>query len=115
VGIVALTISPALGQGPANDRSCNPQDKVEIVDDTEGRAIVTYYNSSEECSVARDYVITSAAGIKVRVIITIGSNTDQGREIIELVPLDPAMMAYPPEGRLTDGETQHFLIQEGLS
>ena len=115
MGIVALSITPALGQGAGNDRSCNPPDSVTIEDDTEGRAIVTYYNSSEECSNGRDYVIASKAGIEVRVIITIGATADEGREVIELIPVDSKMMAFPPEGRLIDGETQHFLIQEGIS
>jgi hypothetical protein len=36
------------------------------------------------------------------------------KEQIKLEPLDPQMMAIPPEGWLFDGETQRFIIQGGL-
>jgi hypothetical protein len=102
----------AWGQGMY---SCTPPDRLAIDDDGQGRAIVTYYNSVNDCSNNVDRVLTSKNGISVRVIIVIGSEADEYREIITLTPQDPNMMAIPPVGELLDGEERRFLIQGGLS
>ena len=94
---------------------CEPPDRITIEDDGPGRAIVTFYNSINDCSNNMDRVMTSDDGIAVRVIIKVGSADNDYRETITLEPQDPVMMAYPPEGDLLDGEERRFIIQGGLS
>ena len=95
--------------------SCIIQDALEIRDDGEGKAIVTYYNSIENCSGAANVVITSPEGIAVQVIIDIGGEEEDYREVIQLIPLGDGMMSFPPEGKLLDGERQEFVIMGGVS
>ena len=108
----AFIASAAMGQGTYR---CDPPDRISIADDGHGRAIVTYYNSVNECSNNIDRVMTTDNGIAVRVIIEVGSAETEYRERITLIPQDPAMMAFPPEGDLLDGEERRFVIQGGLS
>jgi hypothetical protein len=94
---------------------CEPPDRITIESDGSDRAIVTYYNSINECSSNVDRVMEADNGISVRVIITVGSADTDYRERITLEPQDPMMMAIPPEGDLLDGEERRFVIQGGLS
>lgn len=117
VGAAALAASilaadMAFGQ---NAYRCTPPDRISIADDGPGRAIVTYYNSINDCSSNVDRVLTSDNGIAVRVIIEVGGEDINYRESIKLEPQDPNMMAFPPEGELFDGEERRFVIQGGLS
>lgn len=102
----------AFGQGAYK---CEPPDRITIQDDGPGRAIVTYYNSINDCSNHVDRVLESANGIAVRVIIEVGGEEHDYRELITLEPQDALMMAFPPEGALLDGEERQFVIQGGLS
>lgn len=104
--------SAALSQGFYR---CEPPDRITITDDGPGRAIVTYYNSINDCSNNLDQVMESEGGIAVRVIITVGGADTDYRERITLEPQDAMMMAFPPEGDLLDGEERQFVIQGGLS
>ena len=93
-----------------------PPDRLEIRDAGEGQAIVTYYNSAQQCSMGLTRVLTSPNGIQVEVTIKVNPvEVEEGRESITLSPIDPQMMSFPPDGLLRDGETQEFLIQGGLS
>ena len=94
---------------------CAPPDRITIADDGPGRAVVTYYNSVNDCSNNVDRVMTSDNGISVRVVVQVGDATMEYRERITLEPQDPNMMAFPPEGDLLDGEEREFVIQGGLS
>ena len=94
---------------------CEPPDRITIEDDVYGRAIVTFYNSVNDCSNNIDRIIETDNGIAVRVIIEVGTADNDYRERITLIPQDPAMMAFPPEDDLIDGEEKRFLIQGGLS
>jgi hypothetical protein len=94
---------------------CEPPDRITIADDGHGRAIVTYYNSVNDCSNNIDRIMESENGIAVRVVITVGGEDNEYRETITLEPQDPTMMAFPPEGDLLDGEEKQFVIQGGLS
>lgn len=103
--------SAAFGQGFYR---CEPPDRITIADDGPGRAIVTYYNSINDCSNNMDRVMETENGIAVRVVITVGGADTEYRERITLEPQDPMMMAFPPEGDLLDGEERRFVIQGGL-
>lgn len=110
--LIVASCAPAYSQG---FYTCEPPDWLTIVDDGPDRAIVTYSNSINDCSNNVSTVLTSDAGVSVRVIITVGSEGDGYKEHIVLEPLDPLMMAFPPEGWLQDGEQQGFIVQGGLS
>jgi len=108
----AFVASAAFSQG---FYTCAPPDRITITDDGPGRAIVTYYNSINDCSNNMDRVMETDNGIAVRVIITVGGSDTDYRERITLEPQDPMMMAFPPEGDLLDGEERRFIIQGGTS
>lgn len=114
--LLACLAGPAAAQSfPTTPSVCEP-DRLEIRDAGEGRAIVTYYNSVQQCSMGLTRVMTSPNGVQVEVTIKVNStDVDGGRERITLSPIDPQMMALPPDGLLLDGETREFLIQGGLS
>jgi hypothetical protein len=112
VAIAIFAAETAFGQGFYR---CEPPDRITIADDGPGRAIVTYYNSVNDCSNNIDRVMESDNGIAVRVIIEVGGAETEYRERITLEPQDPMMMAFPPEGDLLDGEERRFVIQGGLS
>ena len=107
----AFIASAAWGQ----NYRCEPPDRITIADDGPGRAIVTFYNSVNDCSSNIDRVMETDNGIAVRVIITVGSSENEYRETISLIPQDPVMMSFPPVGDLLDGEEKRFVIQGGLS
>lgn len=114
----AITLAAGFLAGAAFGQGfyvCEPPDRITIEDDGPGRAIVTYYNSINECSNNMDRVMTSDDGIAVRVIIEVGSADTDYRERITLFPQDPMMMAFPPDGDLLDGEERRFVIQGGIS
>ena len=94
---------------------CEPPDRVTITDDGPDRAIVTFYNSINDCSNNVDRVMESDNGIAVRVVIKVGSAANEYRETITLEPQNPMMMAFPPEGDLLDGEERRFVIQGGVT
>jgi len=108
----AFVASAALSQGFYR---CEPPDRITITDDGPGRAIVTFYNSINDCSNNMDRVMETENGIAVRVTITVGGADTDYRERITLEPQDPMMMAIPPEGDLLDGEERRFIIQGGTS
>lgn len=106
-----LAVKPAHSQNQAPYiASCLEQDWLSIEDDGEGRAIVTYSNSIEECSSPITVKLVSPNGIAVKVTIQIG-----GPERIILEPLDMNYMSFPPEADLEDGETRTFEIMGGMS
>ena len=94
--------------------SCLIQDALYIEDDGPEKAIVTYYNSVESCSVPLTLTLTAPNGISVDVVITVGVD-DQDREMIELYPTSGQFMSFPPDGKLLDGEIMKFTIMGGLS
>ena len=108
----AVIASAAFSQGFYR---CEPPDRITIADDGPGRAIVTFYNSINDCSNNIDRVMTSDDGISVRIIITVGGAETDYRERITLEPQDPMMMSFPPGGDLFDGEERQFVIQGGTS
>ena len=112
---LALLPSVAMAQDMPFVPSCIIQDSISIRDEGMGVAVVTYYNSVESCSQEFSTTLTSEAGVEVKVQISIGGEEDDYREIINLTPLTDGMMAYPPDGKLLDGETQEFYIMGGLS
>ncbi len=111
-GIAGFAAGAAWSQG---SYSCTPPDRLTIADDGQGRAIVTYYNSVNDCSNNVDRVLTSDNGIAVRVTIEVGGEEVEYRERITLEPQDPNMMAFPPQQDLLDGEERRFVVQGGLS
>jgi hypothetical protein len=111
-GVLGAAAGAAFGQAFVR---CEPPDRITIADDGPGRAIVTFYNSINDCSNNLDRVMTTENGIAVRVIITVGGADTEYRERITLEPQDPMMMAFPPEGDLLDGEERRFVVQGGVS
>ena len=109
---LGFTAGAAWSQG---HYTCEPPDRIPIEDDGPTKAMVTFYNSVNDCSEIMDLVMQSDNGIAVRVIIQIGSQENDYRETIMLEPQDPLMMAFPPEGDLIDGEEMQFVIQGGIS
>lgn len=108
-----LAIKPVHGQGLNQApyiASCTEQDWLSIEDDGEGKAIVTYLNSIEECSSPVTLKLVSPNGIAVKVTIIIGD-----AETIILEPVDSNYMSFPPEADLKDGETKTFVIMGGMS
>jgi hypothetical protein len=112
--LLCLLSAPAFAQGYVTP-ACLPPDVLEIRDDGDGRAIVTYGNSVNNCSMEQNRILTSPNGIEVRVRIELLGREDEFRERITLEPLTDGMFAIPPEGDLLDGETREFLIQGGIS
>ena len=115
--ILSLALAgPAAAQGfPLTPGGCIVQDRLEIRDAGEGRAIVTYHNSAEQCSSGANKVLTSPNGISVRVIVTVNVDENAQKEGIVLIPQDPTFFSLPPEGELKDGDTQEFIIMGGMS
>lgn len=92
----------------------NAKDWWKIEDDGPHRAIVTYYNSKEQCSRFIDEVITSDNGIEVRVIINVGDDGQTG-ETITVIPMSEQYMAFPADRYVEDGETTTIIVQGGTS
>lgn len=88
------------------------KDKVEIRDNGPGQAIVTYYDSAEQCSTSQSLILTAPNGISVRVEISIGTNDDNA-ETIYVTP-DTQYMAIPPEASVVDGDSVEIHISGGL-
>jgi hypothetical protein len=114
--IVVIAATPLRAQSfPSTPGGCIVQDRLEIRDAGEGRAIVTYHNSAEQCSSGANKVLTSPNGIAVRVIVTVNVDENAQKEGIVLIPQDPTFFSFPPEGELKDGDTQEFIIMGGMS
>lgn len=113
--LLVLIPEIALAQGLPKVANCIIQDSLTIEDDGPDKAIVTYYNSIESCSMNSDQVFTSPDGIKVRIIINVGDKSVGGREIITLMPFDSQLMSFPPKGEVRDGDSAKFTIMGGLS
>jgi hypothetical protein len=109
----AFLAFPAHAQGYSTP-SCIP-DSITIRDAGEGRAILTYSNSVDQCSAELVKTLTSPNGIAVEVQITLGGKENEYRERIELRPLTDGYFAVEPEGELLDGEVRDFLIVGGVS
>ena len=110
-----LLAAPAAAQ-PVGSSTCSPPDEITIRDDGLGKAIVTYSNSVNQCSVAVDGLrLTSPNGISVDVWIDLLGDDHQRRERITIIPVSPEMMACPPQGDLLVGESQEFIIMGGLA
>jgi len=98
------------------ENGCNVMpDKLEIVDDGPSKAIVTYYNSIEQCSVNKNFTLVSEQGIEVLVMIRIAVPELGTKEQIILIPKDGQYMSYPSEDSLFDGETKSFIVAAGVS
>ena len=95
--------------------SCLVQDELTIEDDGPDRAIVTFFNGGEKCSSTFNITLTSPNGIEVDIEVEIGSQEHLYREVIRLFPVDPQVMAFPPEGLLYDGTTEKFVLMKGMS
>jgi len=102
VPLAALVLAPFAPAQPYGGSTCTPPDELTIRDDGPGKAIVTYSNSVNQCSVPLIRRLVSPAGIAVDVRI-------------DLLGVDAFMMAFPPEGDLLDGETAEFIIMGGLA
>jgi hypothetical protein len=109
-----LLAAPAMAQ-PVGSSTCSPPDELTIRDDGIGKAIVTYSNSVNQCSVPLIRRLVSPNGIAVDVRIDLLGDEHERRERITLHPVDADMMAFPPEGDLLDGETAEFIIMGGLA
>lgn len=90
-------------------------DSVTIRDDGPGRAIVTYRNSAAGCSEGESRILTSAAGIKVRVVIDVNVDDEAELERIDVFPQDRSMLAFPPRDEIRDGETTEIVVQGGMA
>ena len=112
--LAVLLAAPATAQ-PYGGSTCTPPDELTIRDDGPGKAIVTYSNSVNQCSVPLIRRLVSPQGIAVDVRIDLLGDDHQRRERITLHPVDAFMMAFPPEGDLLDGETAEFIIMGGLA
>ena len=109
-----LLAAPAIAQ-PYGSSTCAPPDELTIRDDGLGKAIVTYSNSVNQCSVPLIRRLVSPRGIAVDVRIDLLGDAHERRERITLQPVAVDMMAFPPEGDLLDGESQEFIIMGGLA
>jgi hypothetical protein len=115
VPLVTLCLAgPALPQ-PSGSSACTPPDEITIRDDGIGKAIVTYSNSVNQCSVPLIRRLVSPQGIAVDVRIDLLGDEHERRERITLHPVEADMMAFPPEGDLLDGESREFIIMGGLA
>lgn len=94
---------------------CNIPDTVGIVDLEPGKAMVVYYNSSERCSNPINMTLVSPAGISVQVTVDVQGGVDEDREHIVVTPLDPGMMAFPPEALVPDGDKTEIIVMGGLA
>ena len=112
--VAILLAAPAPAQ-PVGGSTCSPPDEITIRDDGVGKAIVTYSNSVNQCSVPLIKRLVSPQGIAVDVRIDLLGDDHERRERITLSPVDADMMAFPPEGDLLDGETREFVIMGGLA
>jgi hypothetical protein len=112
--LTAILTLPAAAQ-PYNGSTCTPPDEITIRDDGIGKAIVTYSNSVNQCSVPLIRRLVSPHGIEVDVRIDLLGDDHDRRERITLTPVEPSMMAFPPEGDVLDGESREFVIMGGLA
>lgn len=112
--LAVLLAAPATAQ-PYGGSACTPPDELTIRDDGVGKAIVTYSNSVNQCSVPLIKRLVSPNGIAVDVRIDVLGDDHQRRERITLSPVEAGMMAFPPEGDLLDGESREFVIMGGLA
>ncbi len=94
--------------------SCIIQDSIGIRDEGPDKAIVTYYNSVENCSSAFDIKLIAPNGIGARVRVIIGGEEVDYKEVITVEPLDPNFMSFPPEVEVLDGEKTEIVIMGGL-
>ena len=115
VPLAALVLAPFAPAQPVGGSPCSPPDEITIRDDGVGKAIVTYSNSVNQCSVPLIKRLVSPQGIAVDVRIDLLGDDHERRERITLSPVDADMMAFPPEGDLLDGESQEFIIMGGLA
>ena len=115
VPLAALVLAPFAPAQPVGGSTCSPPDEITIRDDGVGKAIVTYSNSVNQCSVPLIKRLVSPQGIAVDVRIDLLSDDHERRERITLSPVDADMMAFPPEGDVLDGESQEFIIMGGLA
>jgi hypothetical protein len=115
VPLVALCLAGPASPQPYNSTACTPPDEITIRDDGIGKAIVTYSNSVNQCSAPLIRRLVSPQGIAVDVRIDLLGDDHDRRERITLTPVEPSMMAFPPEGDLLDGESREFVIMGGLA
>jgi hypothetical protein len=113
--LLAATLTLPAAAQPYGSSTCTPPDEITIRDDGIGKAIVTYSNSVNQCSVPLIRRLVSPNGIAVDVRIDLLGDEHERRERITLHPVDADMMAFPPEGDLLDGETAEFIIMGGLA
>lgn len=86
------------------------QDVLEITDDGPHIAVITYSNAAERCSDTVDRVMRSENGIEATVRVIVGD-----AETLEVVPLDPQYLAYPPVIDVQDGESVFVIVMAGTS
>lgn len=106
-----LLVGPAFAQAPR----CLEPDHVSLRDDGPGRAILLFRNSADQCSSTVNTILTTRAGISVRV--TIDPNGDPGAslEIIRALPQNPGFSAFPGRAEVKDGEEIEIEIVMGVS
>jgi hypothetical protein len=90
-------------------------DRVTIRDAGHWRAVVTYYNSGFGCSGGLSEIMTTPAGVSVRVVISVNADAGAEKERIVVIPQTDGMMAFPPEADLKDGETVEIIVMGGLA
>jgi hypothetical protein len=114
VALAAASCQPAAAQGEPSggvtSKGCWPPDAVYIKDDGPGKAVITYHNSENQCSNNWELDMVSPAGIEVHVSIKVGD-----AETIIVTPVDPNMMAFPPEADVEDGSQTEIVVMGGLS
>lgn len=94
--------------------ACRVPDKLMIEDAGVSSAMVTYYNSIENCSRPVDMIMTSPNGIAARVVVVLGGDEDR-RERLTVTPVDVQYAADPPEAHLLEGETVVVIIMARTS
>lgn len=95
--------------------SCIIQDQLYIEDNGPDSAVITYFNSDEDCSIPFTYHMVAPNGVGATIDLSVGGQDTDYKEYMKVVPDSEQMFSYPPEEYLNDNQTQKFYIMGGLS
>lgn len=114
ISLIALAVLAPFAA--AAQSRCFAPDMWTVKDVAEGVAEVWYSNSACNNSDALDMTYTTKQGIEVRVVVTIdGDREGDRRERLQVFPLTPGFMAFPPEAYITDGEEVTIQVMGGMA